>query len=258
MDRRLLLALTALGYVTVNSVASLSAWSRVNRFEKPARPPKTVSVVVVGWREPGWLLEVSLSSLKRQNVVEAYPQFFDFVFVGCEGVDLSIPRRYGFRVFCALRGKLRARHVGVQHSLGEIVVAADADTYYPPNWLNLMLQPFHDPGVVGVSAPKWLGVFEPVAHLVSVAFYSSRMSGRASAFTKEAYFKIGGFNLAVDDLYIKTGDVSILVAEEEVWFYERLRRLGKVVFVDAPVIHLGWRRSRGLYPYQVTRWGLQL
>lgn len=244
-----LLALATLGYVGVNIATALSAWSRVNRVEEPVRPPKTVSVVVPGWREPDWLLETSLSSLRRQTVVEAYPRFFDFVFVGCEGVDLSVPRRWGFRVFCAPRGKLRARHLGIQYSLGEIIVGADADTYYPPNWLNLMLQPFHDPGVVGVSAPKWLGVLELAAHLPAVVFYSSRMSGRASAFLKEAYYRVGGFNLAVDDLYIKTGDVGILVVEEEAWFAERLRRIGKIVFVDAPVVHLGWRRGRGLYSY---------
>jgi glycosyltransferase involved in cell wall biosynthesis len=246
------LLLHVVGYLSMNAFASLSAWERVNRVEEPVKPPRRVSIVVPGWNEPSELLEVSLSSLRNQAVAEAYPELFDYVFVGCEGVDLSIPEKYGYRILCAPRGKLRARHLGIQHSAGDIIVAADSDSYYGPNWLNLVLQPFHDPGVVGVAAPTWQGVLEPLVHGLSALYYSSRLSGRGSAFLKEAYYRVGGFNLAVDDLYDETGDTSVLVLEEEVSFAERLRRIGRVVYVDAPVLHLGWTHGRGLYSHPVV------
>jgi cellulose synthase/poly-beta-1,6-N-acetylglucosamine synthase-like glycosyltransferase len=226
------LFLRAFGYVSINMLVSLSAWNSVNSVEEPVEPPRRVSVVVPGWNEPSELLEISLSSLRNQTVAKAYPHLFDYIFVGCEGVDLSIPEKYGYRILCAPKGKLKARHLGIQHSAGEIIVAVDSDSYYGPNWLNLVLQPFHDPGVVGVAAPTWQGVLEPVAHGFSALFYSSKLSGRGSAFLKEAYYRAGGFNLAVDDLYEESGDTSILVLEEEVGFAERLKRLGRVVFVD--------------------------
>jgi glycosyltransferase involved in cell wall biosynthesis len=207
-------------------------------------------VVVPGWCEPDQLLQVSLTSLRNQSVVREYPDMVELMFVGCEGVNLSIPSSLGFRVLCARRGKLRARHLGIEKSAGDIVVACDSDTYYPPNWLNLVLRPFSDPEVVAVSSPTWQGVAEPVVHFLSVAYYSGRMSGRASAFRRWAYRSAGGFNLAVDDVFLATGDTSVLVAEEEVGLMERLRRVGKVAFVDAPVLHLGIAEGRGLHAYR--------
>jgi len=57
---------------------------------------------------------------------------------------------------------------------------------------------------------------------------------------------VGGFDLSADDRYLETGDTNIIVEEEEISFRRRLEALGRVVLVDAPVIHLGVTRSRGL------------
>jgi len=241
----LLLSLGA--YISANTLSALSAWYRVNSLEPPSKPPCKVSVVVPAWHEPDYLLFTSLSSLRSQTVAQAYPGFFDFILVGCDGINLSIPRRLGFRVLCSSRGKLKARHLGIEASEGEIIVASDADSFYPPNWLNLMLRPFYEPDVVAVSAPTWFGVLEPLVQVPKNLHYSSRLSGRASAFLKKAYYLSGGFNLSVDDVYERTKDTSVLVEEEEIRFFDRLKKFGRVVFVNAPVIHLGHKTDRGLY-----------
>jgi cellulose synthase/poly-beta-1,6-N-acetylglucosamine synthase-like glycosyltransferase len=241
----LLLSLGA--YVSVNTLSALSAWHRVNSLEPPSKPPCKVSVVVPAWHEPDHLLFASLSSLRSQTVVRAYPSSFDFILVGCDGVNLSIPRRLGFRVLCSSRGKLRARHLGIEASEGEIIVASDADSFYPPNWLNLILKPFYQPDVVAVSTPTWFGALEPLIQIPKNLHYSKRLSGRASAFLKKVYYLSGGFNLSVDDVYEKTRDIKILVEEEEFHFFNRLKRFGKIVFINAPVIHLGHKTGRGLY-----------
>jgi len=234
-------------YVGVNTVSALSAWDRVFSLEPPEKPMHRVSVIVPAWHESDHLLYASLSSLRSQTVAQAYPDFFDFVFVGCDGVNLSIPRRLGFRVLCASKGKLRARHLGIEASEGEIIVASDADSFYPPNWLNLILRPFYQPDVVAVSTPTWFGALEPFVQVPKNLHYSKRLSGRASAFLKKAYYLSGGFNLSADDVYEKTRDTKVLVEEEELRFFDRLRRFGKIVFVNAPVIHLGHKTGRGLY-----------
>ncbi|MFP3265452.1 MAG: glycosyltransferase family 2 protein [Acidilobus sp.] len=245
--RNWLLALGAVaGYLTTNSAAALESYRRVSNPGEPIQPPSTVSVVVPAWHEPDELLEISLSSLRGQTVVQRYPELFDFIFVGCEGTNLDIPSKYGYRVLCAPRGKLRARHLGIVSAEGEIIVAADADSFYPPGWLDLMLRPFYDPGVVATTSTTWQGSLEPLAALPKLLVYENRMSGRGSAFRRWAYFAVGGFDLGADDRYLETGDTNILVEEEEVGFKRRLEALGRVTLVDAPVIHLGVTHSRGL------------
>jgi len=77
--------------------------------------------------------------------------------------------------------------------------------------------------------------------------YSNKMLGRGSAYRKWAYFSAGGFNLDVDRLYLETGDIYLLVQEEEIGFKKRLEKIGRVVYVNAPVIHMGSPSDRGLH-----------
>jgi glycosyltransferase involved in cell wall biosynthesis len=182
--------------------------------------------------------------LKKQSVVQKYPELFEFIFVGCEGVNVDIPSKYGYSIYCAPRGKLNARHIGIMNSHNDIIVSVDCDCYYPPNWLNLMLRPFYDGSVVGTTSTTWQGQWEHLTALLKLAEYSNRMSGRGSAFLKDAYFASGSFNFNIDQR-----DIRALLMEEEVEFRKRLERIGKVVLVDAPVIHLGGRAKRGLRGY---------
>ncbi|MCD6524930.1 MAG: glycosyltransferase family 2 protein [Thermococcus sp.] len=185
------------------------------------------------WNEPENFVMTAINSLKHQNVVRAYPEMFEFIVVdGVPYVDKIRP--LVDKVLHAPRGKLKARHLAIQHAIGDIIVSVDGDTYYPCNWLNLVLQPFHDPEVVAVTTTKHMDGIEPLANLVKVVYYGSVMLGRGSAFTKDAYFRTGGFNLSADE-----GDITTLQMEEEFMFYKRLSRVGKVKYVDAPVVHLG-------------------
>jgi cellulose synthase/poly-beta-1,6-N-acetylglucosamine synthase-like glycosyltransferase len=231
-------------FLAANAFSAHHSLKRVYAYERPTRPPYSVSVIAPGWHEPDKLLETSLSSLKQQSVVQEFPELFDFTFVGCEGANLNIPTNYGYRVLCAPRGKLNARHVGIMNAHGDLIVSVDCDSYYPPNWLNLMLKPFNDRSVVGTSSTTWQERWEYLTALLKLGEYSNRMSGRGSAFLKSAYIATGGFNLNIDQR-----DILTLLMEEEVGFKKRLERVGKVVLVDAPVIHLGGTSKRGLRGY---------
>ncbi len=230
-------------YVGANTLVYLTKRKLAYNCDAICRPPPTlVSVIIPAWKEPRRYLEVSLSSLRDQNIVRRYPSFFEYIFVGCEGIDIEFVSRYVDKVLCAPRGKLYARHLGIQHSKGDIVVAVDADAYYPPNTLNLLLEPFHDPTVVAATAPTDQGVFEPFAHVFFTLYYSNRMSGRCSAFRKSAYYAIGGFNLAINQR-----NIAELIHEEEIFFKQRLEKLGRVEYVPAMVYHVGRRDSRGIW-----------
>jgi len=241
-----LAVLAAGGYLSTNAVTAHSNLKRVYSYEEPVQPPYIVSIIAPGWHEPDEFLESALSSLKQQNIVQRYPEQFEFIFVGCEGVSLQIPARLGYKILCAPQGKLTARHLGITSAVGGIIVAVDCDSIYPPNWLNLMLKPYvEEKGVVATTSTKWNGALEPLIALPKKLYYATRMTGRGSTFLKSAYFAVGGFNLNVDQR-----DIATLMSEEEIGFKKKLEKLGKVVLVDAPVIHLGEGIvSRGLHTY---------
>jgi len=227
-------------FVGLNSLlASLGKITAFNANAPVVRPPGKVSIIVPVWNEPEEFVMAALQSLHNQNIVRAYPYLFEFIIV--DGVPyVNKLRKYG-KVIHAPPGKLVARDKAIRTATGDIIVSVDADCIYPVNWLNQVLAPFHDAGVVGVSTTsRWLGPLEVVFHIPKRIFYSNVMSGRGSAFRRDAYFKIGGFNtkrkyLSIDELQL----------EEEVGFMQRLKQVGKVVLVDAPVIHLGGVKMEG-------------
>jgi cellulose synthase/poly-beta-1,6-N-acetylglucosamine synthase-like glycosyltransferase len=241
--------LPALLYTLINGMHSLA--SVASLFEPTARaPPAKATVAVCCYREPRELLELSLGSLTSQDIVRLYPEMFELLVVTSGGCDEGTALRLGFSVVRAPRGKLMSRDIATRLASGEIIVSADADTFYPPGWLSRVLEPFRDPAVVGVAVPSIEGgaplrelFFGLWKHIV----YRGKVLGRGSAYRKWAYLAAGGFNTEADRLYLETGDIHVLVYEEEVGFKERLERVGRVIYVNAPVIHMGPPSSRGLH-----------
>ena len=237
-------------YMFVNGMHSLVSVAR--GFASPAEPPPSrVSIVVCCYSEPDRYVEVSLRSLAEQDAVSMYPESFELIFATSGGCSEGIARRYGFSVLRTPRGKLVSRHIATLRASGDIVVSADADTFYPPSWLSEVLKPFRDPSVVAVSAPSVEGspqvLRELVAGIPKHLIYISKMSGRASAFRRWAYIAIGGFNTDADRVYMETGDTSVLVSEEEENLRKRLEKLGRIAYVNTPAIHLGKPHGRGLH-----------
>ena len=108
------------------------------------------------------------------------------------------------------------------------------NTFYPPNWLNLVLRWFRHPNVVGVVTPR---LVDPTENLV-VSYVSTWLSlvdvgpllaggmrapGQSVALYKQAYFDVGGFNLNINQR-----NVHEMVREEEIVFAMKLRRLGRL------------------------------
>lgn len=209
------------------------------------KPPCYVSIIIPAWREPKEFLLTATMSLRNQNIVKAFPDMFEFILV--DGIDyLDEVRHLYDKVLHAPPGKLNARNVATKEAKGCIIVSVDADTYYPPNWLNLMLEPYHhDPNVVATTSTKYFEFIDYATALLKPFFHGNRVSGRASTFKKWAFKALGGFRIAGID----QRNAEQMVLEEEIMFKRRLEQLGKVVFVNAPVIHLGeeapWKMMAG-------------
>jgi glycosyltransferase involved in cell wall biosynthesis len=206
-----------------------------NSEDRVAEPSFTTSIVMCTLNEEGFI-EKALKSLEEQNVVKAYPEKFDYILIDSNSTDgtVEIAKEHGWKVYEAPLGKLNARHVGMEKAKGKVIVSVDADCFYPPNYLNLLLKWFRHPDVVAVVAPRlanpeesmffsyvsvWMALVETGPLLIG----GMRAPGQSMALYRQAYFDVGGF-----DLNINQQNVHEMSREEEIRFAMKLRRLGRV------------------------------
>jgi len=228
------LALTLIGVGTSVTTIGADSYMRseVFNWNSPIKEPLKTTIIVPTLNEEAYILE-SLASLENQNVKLAYPGKFETLLVdsGSEDQTIALAERYPVKIVTAPKGKLTARHVGIMEAKGDIIVGVDADTHYPPNYLNLVLRHFHDVKVVGVTSPRLYGRDSNLIVNNAVIWSNliegvvdRRMPGSNSTFTKKAYIETGGFNLSINQF-----DAAEMVKEEEFLFPDRLRKIGKVV-----------------------------
>lgn len=140
----------------------------------------------------------------------------------CSDKTAQIAKDYGARVIKAPRGKLNARHAGIMAAHGSVIIATDADTYYPPGWLQKIKEHFKRPEVVAVGGKRTYDrdmLRARIAGLIRQRFF-----GGNSAFRKSAYVESGGFDLSVNQFSLWP-----MVKEEELGFKKRLKKHGKLV-----------------------------
>lgn len=198
-----------------------------NKHARVYEPAGIVSIIVPAFNEEDYI-ETMLRSILSQNIIHKHADYFECIVVDNESTDRTaeIAKQY-CQVISAPRGKLNARHAGILEASGDIIVSCDADSYYPPNWLNLILRHFYKPNVVAVYAPHLTQGKLPykVAMVWYMSFIHLSMSGSGNAFLRDAYFKVNGFNLSIDQF-----NREEMLIEEEMVFPAKLKTLGKVVF----------------------------
>lgn len=160
-----------------------------------------ITVVVPVLNEEKFLQE-TLQSLRGQTWSD-----FELIVVDNGSTDRSpeIARRYADRVLVERkRGALAAMHRGFQAARGELVAAADADTLYPPRWLERMVRALRRTGVAAVYGPMGFRESAPPVRVLEVGGYcvlaalsriaGVRVAGAANlGMRKEAYFAVGGY-----------------------------------------------------------------
>lgn len=218
-------------------------------------PIDTVSIIVPSFNEERFIKK-TLSSIKGQSIIQEYPEFFELILVDNGSTDgtVYLAKPHADKIIIENRkGKLYARNRGIKESLGNIIVAADADVYYPSFWLNTLLEPFNNianpsnTNIVGVSGsicnkniPSVPSFVYNIAHYIDKTIvYPNNMSGANSAFWKHKFYEIGGFNENINQL-----SAEEMHQEEERDFGTKLTKLGKVVFkLNAKCVHLGGERT---------------
>jgi glycosyltransferase involved in cell wall biosynthesis len=138
----------------------------------------------------------------------------------------------------APRFKLYARDFAMKEIVSpdtDIVVASDADTYWPPQSLYKLIEPIlTNTSVVATSSPRVYESPLPLRMVSGIRLYwtTDLMFGSNSSYLREAYFQSGGFRLSGIN-HLNNVQVQI---EEENNFLKRLLRVGEFRYVkEAPV-----------------------
>lgn len=123
-----------------------------------------------------------------------------------------------------------ARQKGVETSRGDIIVGADADTYYPTTHIAYIVEDFlKDPDIVAVGGgarfpkhPWWVHLGWKTVYSMSSILSKLGIVGYFPAFNfsfrKRAFDKIGGYNTYID------------YGGDELDLRNRLEKVGKIMY----------------------------
>ncbi|MFF5289969.1 glycosyltransferase family 2 protein [Paractinoplanes globisporus] len=202
------------------------------------------SVVIPCFNEEAYIAE-AIRSLQRQEFDGAY----EIVVVdnNCTDQTAEIARGLGARVVTeAAPGVCNARQAGTRASSGEIVISADADTTYPPDWLAKIDRGFRSGddvvAVVGpcryVDGPAWGPVF------ARALFGGVGLVYRATGRT----LYVSATNIAFRRDQWEGYDVRLTQGGDELDLLRKLRARGRVVYDGGnPTLTSGRRFSRGFF-----------
>jgi glycosyltransferase involved in cell wall biosynthesis len=217
-------------------------------------PVDMVSVIVPSFNEEPFIKKC-LSSIRGQSIIQEYPQYFEIILVDSNSKDKTVElgAPYVDKIInVRTRGKLTAKNLATSLAQGNIIVSADADTYYPPFWLGMLLRPFNDiyspdygniAGVVGSTYdPHIPGVPAPLRNIAEILdrkiIHPNQMVGRNCAYYKHGFYLAGGLDETINQLNVKE-----MIKEEEQGFGNRLAKLGKIAFrLNAVCLHLGGQK----------------
>lgn len=249
---RKILSTTILGSLTLNDfIEKEMSNSDIKIYE----PVDNISIVIPVYNEERFI-EKTLKSLRDQTIIQHYPDYFELILVNNNSTDnsLKLAEPYVDNIInVTTRGKLYARNQGIKQSNSNIIVAADADVYYPPFWLNTLLEPFNNTKNQNFSNLSGTtgSVYNPEIPGIPVQLYNTgqfinkylvhpnSMSGSNSAFWKHKYYQVGKFNEQFNQMSIKE-----MHNEEENKFGKKLSKLGRIIYkLNACCVHLGGERT---------------
>ena len=209
------------------------AVSRTDRLTHDAKPPFSVAIILCAYEEEE-TIDRSLASLKtaRDRVTGlAHVCVPKIVLVDSSPTDVTRRRLADAvdHVFEGGHGKLSARHEATLAGDWDIIVAADADREYEPDWLVKLLAPFSDPSVVATMGETRNAGASMSASAWCRATLKMPYNGGNSAYFRAAYLR------APFDVTLNQRKHRALWLEEEFLFGLTLRAQGEVVHLpDCP------------------------
>lgn len=179
-----------------------------SNFARLLNPEPEVSVVIPAYNEEDNILK-TLSSLSASNTKKR----LEVIVVNNNSIDRTEELAKATGVTCireTKQGITQARNAGLAVAKGKYIVNADADTIYPPDWIDEMVQPLYD-NRIALTYGKFS--FIPIARTTRMTYFfyeyladlsrtintkykeeAVNVYGFNSAFRKEQGLKVEGFN----------------------------------------------------------------
>ena len=166
-----------------------------------------ISIVIPVWNENIKIIPTLLSLAEQKTTKKV-----ELIIVNNNSTDNTqhILDASGVKtVFQSVQGISFARQLGLQTASGTFHLCADADSLYPPNWVDEMTNPLHNKLIscvygkysfipVGNLNRFGLALFEAIANTLFVLRKKRKeylnIMGFNFAFRKEDGLKVGGFN----------------------------------------------------------------
>lgn len=203
-----------------------------------------VSIVVPAYNEERTIVRLLHSLANQRTRYRA-----ELIVVNNNSTDRTqeLLDQYGVRsVFVSTQGVAYARQAGLEAARGTYVANADADSLYPPTWLDALLFPLHDAGV-SCTYGTYSFVPGPTTSPFQLALYerSSRLAALLRSHYRE-YTNVLGFNfafrrsdaLAVGGYNLNTGYQGASMQEnnqcEDGWMALCLLQKGRLCRVSSP------------------------
>lgn len=200
-----------------------------------------ISIVLAVLNEEKFM-HIALTSLNEQT--RPYDELIIVVDERSTDESINIAKTYTNKIFSSSAGKLTALQIGASMSSNDVIVTADADVWYPPDYIERIAKHFENPNVslvIGVSYHDGLSPFgNSMQNILTIAGYIFLKYGigHNRAFRREAFMQIGGFNLNIDQF-----NLIRLSMEEEQAFHRRLASIGQIVYDPSIIVHHISRRS---------------
>lgn len=213
------------------------------------------SIVIPAYNEERTLSK-TLDSLKKQR----FKNNFEVIVVDNNSTDETAQIAYTYKDNLNIKvireekkGRSPARRAGFAQARGEIILSTDADTIVPENWVEKMGAYFNDEDIIAVTGRSKIidcslrvnllfNFLQPIfMHAYRIVFGHYWLSGFNFAIRKDVYIKAGGFN-------------PNLNSQEDTELAFRVSRLGKIKFINSPIVIVSGRRFQqgllqGFYVY---------
>jgi len=220
-----------------------------------------ISVIVPAHNEEAFIGKC-LDSLMKQTLNN---KFFEVIVIDNASDDKTskIVRDYPVKlVYEAKKSVIWARQKGVNESQGEIIVSADADTYYPPDWLKTIKANFErNPKLICLvgwiyysNTPFIFNYFNALNQQFNrlIQKYTKKFPicyAANLAFKKESFKEIGGYPKHLvelgDQQYLlyKFFNLGEVIIDPKIYCKTSARKLGKIW--KNILLYNGWHKIIG-------------
>lgn len=214
------------------------------RFSRLGDDNPEVSIVIPAYNEEKTILQTlaSISETKSKRKIEV-------IVVNNNSTDLTeeLVRQTGVRYINESRqGYMFARNRGLYSAKGRYILNADADTLYPPEWIDLMIDPMEKGKDIVLVYGKY--AFFPSTDRSRMLYYMyEKLSDVIRYFSKkvkdEAAFVMGANSGYLKDLALKVdGYQHPPGANEDGYLALKLRNFGKIQFIKGSIVWTSDRR----------------